>query len=101
MEAARSLRMPHAQAMRRIILPQTFRRVVRPTTNEAIALLNDSSLVSIIGLTELARTGQQLASTYSCTLKISFPVSKRYSHVLNGCLGDELIIFLIDTCRWN
>jgi len=70
MEAARSLGMSYAQAMRRIILPQTFRRVVPPLTNEAIALLKDSSLVSVIGLTELARTGQELASRNAAPLTI-------------------------------
>src|SRR5882724_11236837 len=70
MEAARSLGMSYSQAMRHIILPQTFRRVVPPLTNEAIALLMDSSLVSVIGLTELARTGQELASRYAAPLTI-------------------------------
>ena len=70
MEAARALGMTYWQAMRRIILPQTFRRVVPPLTNEGIALLNDSSLVSVIGLTELARTGQELASRYAAPLTI-------------------------------
>ena len=65
-----SLGMTYAQAMRRIILPQTFRRVVPPLTNEGIALLKDSSLVSVIGLTELARTGQELASRYAAPLTI-------------------------------
>jgi His/Glu/Gln/Arg/opine family amino acid ABC transporter permease subunit len=70
MEAARALGMSYGQAMRRIILPQTFRRVVPPLTNEGIALLKDSSLVSVIGLTELARTGQELASRYAAPLTI-------------------------------
>jgi His/Glu/Gln/Arg/opine family amino acid ABC transporter permease subunit len=70
MEAARTLGMSYWQAMRRIILPQTFRRVVPPLTNEGIALLKDSSLVSVIGLTELARTGQELASRYAAPLTI-------------------------------
>ncbi len=70
MEAARALGMSYPQAMRSIILPQTFRRVVPPLTNEGIALLKDSSLVSIIGLTELARTGQELASRYAAPLTI-------------------------------
>ncbi|HEX8709741.1 MAG TPA: amino acid ABC transporter permease, partial [Pyrinomonadaceae bacterium] len=70
MEAARSLGMTYSQAMRRIILPQTFRRVVPPLTNEGIALLKDSSLVSVIGITELARTGQELASRYAAPLTI-------------------------------
>jgi His/Glu/Gln/Arg/opine family amino acid ABC transporter permease subunit len=70
MEAARTLGMSYWQSMRRIILPQTFRRVVPPLTNEGIALLKDSSLVSVIGLTELARTGQELASRYAAPLTI-------------------------------
>jgi len=70
MEAARALGMNYRQAMRRVILPQTFRRVVPPLTNEGIALLKDSSLVSVIGLTELARTGQELASRYAAPLTI-------------------------------
>ncbi len=70
MEAARSLGMTYSQAMQKIILPQTFRRVVPPLTNEAIALLKDSSLVSVIGLTEPARTGQELASRYAAPLTI-------------------------------
>lgn len=70
MEAARSLGMTYAQAMKRIILPQTFRRVVPPLTNEAIALLKDSSLVAIIGITELTRAGQEAASRYAAPLTI-------------------------------
>jgi His/Glu/Gln/Arg/opine family amino acid ABC transporter permease subunit len=70
MEAARALGMSSWQAMRRIILPQAFRRVVPPLTNVGIALLKDSSLVSVIGLTELARTGQELASRYAAPLTI-------------------------------
>jgi His/Glu/Gln/Arg/opine family amino acid ABC transporter permease subunit len=70
MEAARALGMSHWQAMRRVVLPQTFRRVVPPVTNEGIALLKDSSLVSVIGLTELARTGQELASRHAAPLTI-------------------------------
>jgi His/Glu/Gln/Arg/opine family amino acid ABC transporter permease subunit len=70
MEAARSLGMSYWQSMRRIILPQTFRCVVPPLTNEGIALLKDSSLVSVIGLSELARTGQELASRYAAPLTI-------------------------------
>ncbi|MDX6710387.1 MAG: arginine/lysine/histidine/glutamine transport system substrate-binding and permease protein [Blastocatellia bacterium] len=68
MEAARSLGMTYAQAMRRIILPQTFRRVIPPLTNEGIALLKDSSLVSVIGLVELTKTGQDLASRFAAPL---------------------------------
>lgn len=62
MEAARSLGMTYGLAMRCVVLPQAFRRVLPPLTNESIALLKDSSLVSVIGMAELTRTGQELAS---------------------------------------
>lgn len=57
MEAARSLGMSYGLAMRRIILPQTFRRLTPPMVNEIVALTKDSSLVSTISLEELARKG--------------------------------------------
>src|SRR5690606_15431893 len=53
MEAARSLGMSYAQAMRYVVLPQAFRVVVPPLTNEFVALLKDSSLLFAIGLPEL------------------------------------------------
>lgn len=62
MEAARSLGMGHRAAMRWVILPQTFRRVLPPLTNEAVALLKDSSLVSVVALAELMRTGKEIAT---------------------------------------
>ncbi len=58
MEAARALGMTYVQAMRYIILPQAFRRIVPPLGNEFIALLKDSSLVSVIAMEELVRKGQ-------------------------------------------
>jgi His/Glu/Gln/Arg/opine family amino acid ABC transporter permease subunit len=65
MEAARSLGMTYAMAMRYVLLPQTLRRVLPPLTNEAIALLKDTSLVSIISMAELVRTGQELVGQYA------------------------------------
>lgn len=53
MEASRSLGMTYAQAMRHIIIPQALRRVIPPLGNEYIAMLKDSSLVSIISIEEL------------------------------------------------
>ncbi len=58
MEAARSLGMTWGQAMRYVILPQAFVRILPPLGNEFIALLKDSSLVSTIAIAELTRTGQ-------------------------------------------
>ncbi|MFC4077420.1 amino acid ABC transporter permease [Salinithrix halophila] len=53
MEAARSLGMSHWQAMRLVILPQAFKRMLPPLGNEFIALLKDSSLVAIIAVNDL------------------------------------------------
>jgi glutamine transport system permease protein len=58
MEAARSLGMTYTQAMRYIILPQALKRVIPPLGNEFIAMLKDSSLVSVIGMEELVRKAQ-------------------------------------------
>jgi glutamine transport system permease protein len=58
MEAARSLGMTYSQAMKHVILPQAFRRIIPPLGNEFIAMLKDSSLVSVIALEELVRKGQ-------------------------------------------
>lgn len=65
MEAGRSLGMSWPQTMRHIILPQAFKRVIPPLGNEFIAMLKDSSLVSVIGFEELTRRGQLIiARTY-------------------------------------
>lgn len=53
MEAARSLGMPHGMAMKHIILPQALRRMVPPLGNELIALLKDSSLVTVIAANDI------------------------------------------------
>lgn len=65
MEAGRSLGMTWAQTMRYIIMPQAFKRIIPPLGNEFIAMLKDSSLVSVIGFEELTRSGQLIiARTY-------------------------------------
>jgi len=47
------------------VLPQAFRRMLPPLGNEAITLLKDSSLVSAIGLAELAYAARTVAGAYS------------------------------------
>lgn len=49
MEAARSLGMPYRVAMRRVILPQAFRLMVPPLTNELVLLFKDTSLLAVLG----------------------------------------------------
>lgn len=62
MEAALALGMSRRQALRLIILPQTFRVILPPVGNEFIALLKDSSLVSILAVSDLLRRGREFAS---------------------------------------
>lgn len=54
-EAARSLGMSYGTAMRSIVIPQAFRIVIPPLTNEFVALLKDTSLISVLGVTDLTR----------------------------------------------
>lgn len=63
MEAARSLGMSYALAMRRIILPQALRRVVPPLGNQFIIGLKDSSLASFIAMDELFHIAQRFAAS--------------------------------------
>lgn len=62
MEAARSLGMSYSRAMATIVIPQALRIIVPPLTNELVLLIKDTSLISILGVTEgtidLARYGR-------------------------------------------
>ena len=62
MEAARSLGMSYTRAMATIIIPQAFRIIVPPLTNEFVLLIKDTSLISVLGVTastlDLARFGR-------------------------------------------
>ena len=62
-EAARMLGIGKWAIRRRILIPQMFRLVLPPLVNEAIIIVKNSSLVSVIAVTELMRRSQQIAST--------------------------------------
>lgn len=62
MEAALALGLSRRKAMRYIILPQTLKVILPPIGNEFIALLKDSSLVSILAVSDLLRRGREFAS---------------------------------------
>ncbi|WNS75861.1 amino acid ABC transporter permease [Bacillus sp. DTU_2020_1000418_1_SI_GHA_SEK_038] len=64
-EAARSIGLTGSQAMRYIVLPQAFRRMLPTITNQSIISLKDTSLLSIIGIADLTQQGQiQSAATF-------------------------------------
>jgi polar amino acid transport system permease protein len=89
MEAARSLGMSHPRAMVSIVIPQAFRIILPPLTNELILLTKDSSLVYLLGYTassiELTSFGRQVLNQEKsmtplvvisfCYLLITVPLS--------------------------
>ncbi len=64
-QAAYSMGLTHTQSMRFVVLPQAFRRMVPALVNEGVTLIKDSSLVSAIGLAELALAARTVAGAYS------------------------------------
>ena len=58
MEAARTMGLSRGQALRKVVIPQAVRDVIPPIGNNMIALLKDSALVSVIGVTELTLSAQ-------------------------------------------
>ncbi|MGC4047086.1 MAG: ABC transporter substrate-binding protein/permease [Armatimonas sp.] len=77
-EAARALGLSGVQALTHVILPQTLRRVLPPLTNEAVALLKDSSLVSVVAISELMRIGKERATTAGAPTTIYLAVALIY-----------------------
>lgn len=101
MEAARSLGLTKNKAMIKVILPQAFRRMIPPLGNELIALLKDSSLVTVIAANDILYASKVVAGasfriwepyiaaavlylilTYVLTKIIAF-VEKRFSNNFN------------------
>ncbi|WP_416370612.1 amino acid ABC transporter permease [Streptomyces sp. PR69] len=89
LEAARSLGFSHTRAMVSVVIPQAFRIVIPPLTNELVLLFKDSSLVLFLGVTlqerELTKFGRDLASQTAnstpilvaglCYLLVTVPLS--------------------------
>jgi len=78
MEAARSLGMTVPQAMVYIILPQAFKRTLPPLAGQFISLIKDSSLVSIIAITDLTKSGREVITSTFATFEIWFVVAFLY-----------------------
>jgi len=63
-EAAKSLGMTNYQMMRHVIVPQGFKVILPPIGNDFIAMLKDSSLVSIVGVADIMRRGREFVAVY-------------------------------------
>jgi len=90
MEAARSLGMPQRLAMKEIILPQAVRTILPSLGNEFVVLVKETSILSVIGVTEITRTGQLQAainyktfSTYLGVALVYFVLTFTLSRLVN------------------
>ncbi len=89
MEAARALGLTRTQAMRHVIIPQAVRIVLPPVGNEFIAMLKDSSLVSVLAISDMLRRGREYASrtfayfeTYTMVALVYLFVTLLFSRVV-------------------
>ena len=89
MEAARALGLTRGQAMRHVIIPQAVRVVLPPVGNEFIAMLKDSSLVSVLAISDMLRRGREYASrtfayfeTYTLVALVYLLVTLVFSRVV-------------------
>jgi polar amino acid transport system permease protein len=89
MEAARALGLTRTQAMRHVIIPQAIRVVLPPVGNEFIAMLKDSSLVSVLAISDMLRRGREYASrtfayfeTYTMVALVYLLVTLVFSRVV-------------------
>lgn len=64
-EAGKALGLSHGQVMSKVVIPQTFRRLVPPVANEFIMILKDASLVFVIGLMDITTISKAIASSGS------------------------------------
>ncbi|MFS0822509.1 amino acid ABC transporter permease [Bacillus sp. 1P02SD] len=96
MEAGQSLGMSRTLTMRRIILPQAFRRALPPLGNQFIIALKDSSLAAFIGLNELFNVSTTLGSnnfdymTYLLIVAIYYLILVLIFTILVGMLEKKL-----------
>ena len=78
MEAALSLGMSRAQAIRRIIVPQAVRIVIPPVVNDFIALFKDTSVVSVVTLVELTKRFSVLSMSTQATIELMIMTAGLY-----------------------
>jgi polar amino acid transport system permease protein len=77
-EAARSLGMNSFQTMVYIVLPQAFKRTLPPLAGQFISLIKDSSLVSVIAITDLSKAGREVITSSFATFEVWFVVAALY-----------------------
>ncbi|KGY13164.1 ABC transporter permease [Vibrio tubiashii] len=84
MEAARSLGMNYPKAMIYVILPQAFKQTLPPLAGQFINLIKDSSLVSVISITDLTKAGREVVSGSFAPFEVWFTVAALYLILTSG-----------------
>jgi polar amino acid transport system permease protein len=91
-EAARSLGMTTFQTMWDIILPQAFKRILPPLSGQFISLIKDSSLVSVIAITDLTKSGREIITSTFATFEVWIVVAAMY--LLVTSLLSQLVYYM-------
>jgi polar amino acid transport system permease protein len=94
--AARSLGLSHFQTLRHVVLPQAIKRVTPPLLNDLVALIKDTGLISILGVTDAVRAAQiQTAKSFNYTpyvmaallfLAVTIPLTRYTDRILRRSL---------------
>ncbi|MFT5697796.1 MAG: polar amino acid transport system permease protein [Desulforhopalus sp.] len=77
-EAARSLGMNAFQTMVEVILPQALKKILPPLSGQFISLIKDSSLVSVIAITDLTKSGREIITSTFATFEVWLVVAAMY-----------------------
>jgi len=77
-EAARSLGLSHSQTLFRVILPQSIRRMIPPLAGEAVSLVKESSILSVISVAEVTFHARNVAGETFQTFAIYVPLAAFY-----------------------
>ena len=85
MEAARTLGLSRGQALRKVVVPQAVRAVIPPIGNNMIALLKDSALVSVIGVSELTLSAPRVIGKTYRPFEFYLAAAAFY-YVINLCM---------------
>lgn len=97
-EAAKALGLTYGQTMRKIIIPQTYRRLIPPIANEFIMVLKDASLTSIIALQDLSKVTNSIltssgdVSVYLVSMVIYLVITAVFSKVF-GVLEKKFSVY--------
>ena len=91
-EAARSLGMTKFQTMWDIVLPQAFKRILPPLAGTFISLIKDSSLVSVIAITDLTKSGREIITSTFATFEVWLVVAAMY--LLVTSLLSQLVFYM-------